>query len=778
MNDLVQQFIDYMRANGCAPANSKDIIPSGEDAYFRIAEDKKDKRGGYCLTIDSDFAHGNFINFKTGDKGNWHSKKAVKGLSDQERAEIKARIAASEAEKKLERERIHEEKADEARALWATCKPAREHPYVEVKGVSYFNSRMDGDDLILPMYATDGLIWSYQRINPDGSKWYLTAARKNGLYCPLSTGTPVKDTMILCEGFATGASVRMAYPEIPVIVCFDAYNLLYVAQALRLKYKHARIVIAGDNDNSGTGQEKAQQAARKVNGFSIVPEQAEHDFNDVHKEFGLDAVRERLDAVVSPILPAALQAVHGEIQSPPIDLQLSVDTLIHHSDAPPHELDDLIPIDIPTHHIAPAFDDKKTNNSLIWKKYPSELDEGKLEPNSLHNILVFLRHKEKYNGLFRYDRFAQRTILHKCPPWEESRTFKVRKITDIDIRYVSAMLEREPGKISPSEQKVGGCIELVAKENWINPPLDYFQSLKWDGTQRIKNWLFKYLSAQGERDYITAVGMAWLVAGVARIYEPGCKAENMLVLEGEQGAMKSTALSIMANVGNGSDEESYFCDTLTFADIRDKDSVLKLQGKLIVEFAELASLGSREIEEVKSWMSTQFDEIRKPYGRETEKFPRQFILAGSTNESLWLKDQTGNRRFWPVRVGKVLIHELKMDREQLWAEAVHMYKEKSTWWLDKTSAIWGKAEVEQDMRLLEDIWAVPVEEYTDRRPFVTVPDILSNIGISVSDQNRGHQARVISILKRLKFHPGNKWLGGKTVRGWAKEVKEEEIPFD
>lgn len=772
MNETVQAFIDYMRSCGCAPNNPEEIQPSGQDEYFRIEGDKKDKRGGYCLTIEADgFAHGNCINFKTGEKGSWHSRKSERGMSEEDRAAIKQRVDAADKLKKQQREKTHLDKADEAQKLWANCQPATSHPYIEKKGIEPFNSRISGEELILPMYATDGKIWAYQTIFPDGEKKYQWSARKNGLYCPLAAGTPVKDKMILCEGFATGASIRMAIPEVPIIVCFDAYNLPHVAEALRKKYKTARIIIAADNDKSGTGQKQAQQAAKKVNGFVIFPEKEDTDFNDLHKEHGLEAIKERLDAVLTPP-PSALQAVPGEIQSPPIDLQLSGDII------PSFEPDDLVPLSIETSRTSPAFDDKKLNNSLLWKKYPTELDDGKLEPNSFHNILVFMRHKTKYQGIFRYDRFAQRVIVHRCPFWEDETKFKVRKLTDVDIRYLTTSLERD--KLYPSEGKVGGCIDLVAKENWINPPLEYFESLKWDKIPRLKNWLRTYLGAVGDVDYVSTVGMAWLIAGVARIYSPGCKAENMLVLEGEQGALKSTALSILANVGVADDEESYFCDTLTFADIRDKDSVLKVQGKLIVEFAELASLGSREIEEVKSWMSTQYDEIRRPYARETEKFPRQFILAATTNESLWLRDQTGNRRFWPVKVGKIDITRLRLDREQLWAEAIHMYKNKAPWWIDKTSSVWTKTEEEQDMRLLEDIWAVPVESYVYAKDFVTVKEILESFKIEVQDQNRGHQARVVSILKRLKFVPKKKRMGtGNPVHGWANpRFIEEEIKFD
>lgn len=337
MHEILKQFIDYMSANNCAPAKAADIIATGQDEYFRIAGDKKDKRGGYCLTIDGDFGYANFINFKTGDKGSWHSKKSFKGLSEAERAEIKARIAASDALKKEQREKQHADKATDARDLWDKCQPATQHPYIERKGVGYYNAKTDGNDLILPMYATDGKLWAYQRITPDGGKWYQQGARKNGLYCPIAQGTPVKDTLILCEGFATGASIRMAYPNIPVIVCFDAYNLIHAAQALRTKYKAARIVFAADNDASETGQKRAQQAAVKVSGFVAYPEAVDTDFNDVMKEHGLDAIRERLDAVMPPS-PTASQAVLGEIQSPPIDLQLSEDIIPH---AEPLSLDDI-----------------------------------------------------------------------------------------------------------------------------------------------------------------------------------------------------------------------------------------------------------------------------------------------------------------------------------------------------------------------------------------------------------------------------------------------------
>jgi putative DNA primase/helicase len=764
-----------MRAAGCAPSNPADIQPTGEDEYYRIEGDRKDKRAAYCLTIQPDgFAHGNFINFKTGDKGSWHSGKGVKTLTPDERKVNEARFKQLEADRRARTEARHNAAAEAARALWDSLEPATCHPYLERKGIEAHGARIDGADLIYSG-TSDGKIWTYQRIQPDGGKLFLTGGKKQGCYYAMTTAAEDKSVIVVSEGVATAASIREA-TGLPVLAAFDAGNLAPVAKAMRGKYPAARIIIAADNDHGGdrnTGILSAQQAAAKIGGHVVWPEfptDSEFtDFNDLHQSQGLDAVK---NIILAALTARAADSVQRESSH-------AVDVQAIGGDYSVWTEDDFnrVPFDVPveTGKLSPVFDDAKLNRSLIWKKWPSDTDAGKMEPNSLHNILVFMRHKPKYQGLFRYDRFAGRIILHREPFWHSGDKFKVRELRDNDTSYLTASMERE--NLSPTSAKVREAIEVVAHENWINPPLNYFNGLEWDGVPRLSGWLTAYLGAEGDKDYLSAVGMAWLIAGVARIFEPGCKAENMLVLEGNQGVHKSTALSILANVGRGGDEESYFCDTLTFGQLQEKDTVLKLTGKLIVEFADLAGLGSREIEEVKSWMSVQTDEIRKPYGREMAKYPRQFILAGSTNESLWLKDQTGNRRFWPVKCGKINIAALKRDREQLWAEAVTLYKNKAQWWIGRENKVWTIAELEQDMRLLDDLWAAPIEQFVAGLNFITVQEILQNFKIDIADQNKGHQARVIGILKRLGFNPKSKWVGKKAVRGWEREntVVEAEV---
>lgn len=419
--------------------------------------------------------------------------------------------------------------------------------------------------------------------------------------------------------------------------------------------------------------------------------------------------------------------------------------------------------------LAPIYDRAKLESILKFKSKSTDL-----KPNSLHNVLAYLRHDEKFNGLFRWDRFARAPILHREPFYQGGEPFKVRKRTDTDVYYIESEMDKLDIN-SPAQVRKG--VDIVAKENWINPPLEYFETIKWDGKERLATWLQYYLGAEGDEEYLAAVGMAWLIAGVARIYKPGSKAENMLVLEGPQGAKKSTALKVLATIGSGSDEESYFCDTISFAKMYEKDTTMILHsGKLIVEFQELAKLGSREIEEVKTWMSIEKDMIRLPYGHDVEMYDRQFIMAGTTNESHYLKDDTGNRRFWPVKCGNIDIAALTHDREQLWAEAVWRYKNKAQWWIENSSPIFAKAQIEQDLRYIEDLWAQPIENYVDWKMFVTVPEILLHFKIDIAEQNKGHQQRVVGVLKRLGYKPKTRRVGGKVSRGWERTTETNDIP--
>ena len=181
----------------------------------------------------------------------------------------------------------------------------------------------------------------------------------------------------------------------------------------------------------------------------------------------------------------------------------------------------------------------------------------------------------------------------------------------------------------------------------------------------LRTWLPRYLGADTDPEYLDAVGTAFLVSAVARIYEPGCQADHMLVFSGGQGIGKTRATQILG----------WPWTTDSVPDLHSKDSAIHLQGVWLVEMAELAALRKSEIESTKAFISRRVDRFRPPYGKRTVEIPRQCVFVGTTNEATYLKDPTGNRRFWPVQIANVDFATLEKGRDKLWAEAVELYRQ-------------------------------------------------------------------------------------------------------
>ena len=182
----------------------------------------------------------------------------------------------------------------------------------------------------------------------------------------------------------------------------------------------------------------------------------------------------------------------------------------------------------------------------------------------------------------------------------------------------------------------------------------------------------------------------------------------MLILEGEQGARKSTALKILAG-------EDWFTDELP--DLGSKDAAIHMQGVWIVEIAELDAIGRAEVSRIKAFLTRTTDRFRPPYGRHTVEIKRQCVFAGTVNPDTYLRDETGNRRFWPIRCGDIDIDALAQDRDQLWAEAVARFKYGAIWWLEDKALI-KAAKKEQDKRYQSDAWDGVIDRWLsyEKRP--------------------------------------------------------------
>lgn len=413
--------------------------------------------------------------------------------------------------------------------------------------------------------------------------------------------------------------------------------------------------------------------------------------------------------------------------------------------------------DEPMRHAPPA---QSWRELLIYRK------PGYLEPGSQTNAIVILQNHPDWRDVFVLNEFSDQITLMRCPPWMDESDFKVRRIKNSDYTETKAMMERDG--LNLSRETIINAIEVVAQNNRVHPVRDYFDGLEWDGINRLDTWLRDYLCATGqEADYLAAVGAKWLIGAVRRIYEPGAKHDFMLVLEGPQNAGKSLALRTIATFGDDI-EETYFTDALRFENISHPSSISILQGKIIIEFAELAGMSKKETDDIKNWITIPVDEIQKKYQNASTVYPRQFVIAGTTNEDSWLRDPTGNRRFMPVKCkGRIDIDGLKRDRKQLWAEAVYRCRElDEPNWIDFGSKAEALAFAEQEQRLMEDAWHEAVLNISSGVSEITIPEIMAAIPLEPGRRDVQAVKRIGAILRQGGWEKVQKWRNGRNVKVW------------
>lgn len=294
----------------------------------------------------------------------------------------------------------------------------------------------------------------------------------------------------------------------------------------------------------------------------------------------------------------------------------------------------------------------------------------------------------------------------------------------------------------PPRQNIEDFVRLLSLQKAINPIRDWLDSLRWDGSPRLNDWLTKYAGVEFN-DYTCAVGRIVLIGAVKRIYEPGCKFDYMMILEGEQGTRKSTLVETLGG--------EWFVD-MSFKD--DEVRIIEeMRGAWIIEIADLSGFRKTDIDWLKSFLTRKYDRCRLAYGRASKDFPRQSIFIGTTNPSgdnVYLRDDTGNRRYLPVACGKIDIEGLRENRNQLFAEAVIKYKEGEKIYLE-SNAVEIATKQQQD-RQNEDVWVGRVREYLITKNIFTTVDILDGcLGIPASKITLADQQRVGRIMRKLKW---------------------------
>jgi predicted P-loop ATPase len=388
----------------------------------------------------------------------------------------------------------------------------------------------------------------------------------------------------------------------------------------------------------------------------------------------------------------------------------------------------------------------------------------------LANAITALREAPAWSDVLSFDEFAVETKVHNAPPWDVKFSQWIeRSWSSNDDLLTAEWLQREG--ITIDARTAAQAVEVVARDRTFHPVGDYLCDLRHDGLARTDSWLTSCLGAE-DSPYNRAVGRAMLIAAVARIYQPGCKVDNVPIFEGAQGARKSTAVKTLF--------DPWFSDEL--ADLGSKDAAMQTRGVWGIEISELDAMSRGEVSRVKAFMSRTTDRFRPPYGSRVIESPRACVFWGTTNAEGYLKDETGGRRFWPVRVGKINIAKLELVRDQLWAEAVALYQARTPWWLKADAQ--ADAERHQRDRYIGDPWDSAIADYVGNKTEVEASDVLRlGLCLEIGRCGQTEQNRVARCLRSMGFErkqvrsTGDKrvWKYRRVVTTGDSETRNEGI---
>jgi predicted P-loop ATPase len=315
-----------------------------------------------------------------------------------------------------------------------------------------------------------------------------------------------------------------------------------------------------------------------------------------------------------------------------------------------------------------------------------------------------------------------------------------------------------------TREVVHAAMRTTALATTRHPIRDWLTGLMWDGALRLDGWLARAFGCLDD-GYHRKVGAAFLTAAVRRVMRPGCQFDYMPILEGPQGIGKSRACRVLFG-------DDWFTDNIPL-NLGSKDASEAMRGVWGVEWSEIEHLIRVEPGTVKAFVSRRVDRYRPPFGRNTQEFPRHCVVIGTTNEDEYLRDDTGNRRFWPVRCIRADVEWIERERGQLWAEAVVREAIGEPLWLGEgLEATAGDAQAER--MIVDAAWASVIELHIEGRTVVTMFDVLHmGIGIPKGQIGRREEMRAGKILRSLGWRKGF-WdevvdkisKATKTRRGW------------
>ncbi len=372
-----------------------------------------------------------------------------------------------------------------------------------------------------------------------------------------------------------------------------------------------------------------------------------------------------------------------------------------------------------------------------------DLDEKKDVRPNLGNAVLVLALDPALKGMLGFCEFRDVALLMRPPPVGNDTDLPLpgpypRAWRRADVVMVASYIQRTHAP-KMARETVEDAMEAEAARNRFHPVRDWLASLRWDGVQRLHRLLPQGFGA-ADTGYTRAVGRKVCIAAVRRVRHPGCKFDHVPVAQGAQGKGKSTLYAALFGL-------DWFSDNLP-DDLGDKDAAMALRGVWGLEMAELTQLLQSEPESIKAFITRTVDRYRPPYGRMVLEVPRQGILVGTTNSQEWLRDATGNRRFWPFDCGELDIRWVRENRDQLWAEAAAAESAGEAHWLDEADDR-EEAEAQQQDRMVEDPWERRIAAYLAESMIreATAAELLERaLQLAPGQMEHRHSMRVTRLL--------------------------------
>lgn len=373
---------------------------------------------------------------------------------------------------------------------------------------------------------------------------------------------------------------------------------------------------------------------------------------------------------------------------------------------------------------------------------------SKGERKTMYNLVLYVRNLSGIGPLLRFNELSGQI------EWQ-GRQFREADLVDIQMMI-------EQAGFLPAKSDIPAAVNRVALDNAYNPIADYLDTLAWDGEPRLQRWMQRLLGAP-DTPFVQAIGPKVLISAVARARDPGCKVDTVLVLEGDQGIRKSSAVAALFG-------EEYTAESVSLFDQHNK-MVMQMMGAWVVELAEFVAFFKKDAASVKGLISMRSDKVVLPYAKVASTHPRRCVFFGTINpeDFGYLTDGTGNRRYWPVSVSKIDLPGIRKHRDQLWAEAQHLYRQGERWWLEKDEELLATAQTAE--RQEQDAWEPLLRERLHGWTEVTPVVAMKMLGIPADRMDRKIQMRVATVLKALGFKRVDaKDANRKTYTAWRRTL--------